>query len=183
MKSAYYRNLIKTVLDSSESDTWEEAVREWDICDCEEDKHCSSFCICGKEHLKYLYTIRNRKTRRILYPIGSSCIKKFERDDMEETIKIQEGMFKLYSAIQDGERIELSTRFFSKKILLYLYRQGAFKPTRYNHYNGEEDYQFLLDMFNKRNKNEITELQQRKIRAIIAFSIKPFLQRNLKYKE
>lgn len=102
---------------------------------------------------------------------------------MEETIKIQEGMFKLYSAIQDGERIELSTRFFSKKILLYLYRQGAFKPTRYNHYNGEEDYQFLLDMFNKRNKNEITELQQRKIRAIIAFSIKPFLQRNLKYKE
>ena len=88
MKSAYYSNLLKTVLDSSESDTWEEAVREWDICDCEEDKHCSSFCICGKEHLKYLYTIRNRKTRRILYPIGSSCIKKFERDDMEETIKI-----------------------------------------------------------------------------------------------
>ena len=183
MKSPYYRNLIQTVLDASESDIWEEAVQEWDIYDCEEDKYCSSFCICGKEHLKYLYTIRNRRTGRILYPIGSSCIKKFERDDMEETIKIQEGMFKLYHAIQDGERIELTTRFFSKKILYYLYQQGAFQPSKYNHYNEKEDYQFLLDMFNKRNKSEITEPQQRKIRGLIAYSIKPFLQRNLKYKE
>lgn len=39
---------------------------------------------------------------------------------MEETIKIQEGMFKLYSAIQDGERIELSTRFFPKRYY-YIY--------------------------------------------------------------
>lgn len=42
--------------------------------------------------------------------------------------------------------------------------------------------QFMLDMFNKRNKSEITEQQHRKIRGLIAYSIKPFLRERLKYK-
>lgn len=40
----------------------------------------------------------------------------------------------------------------------------------------------MLDMFNKRNKSEITEQQHRKIRGLIAYSIKPFLRERLKYK-
>lgn len=36
-----------------------------------------SDCICGKQHIKELNTIRNTKTQRVLYPIGSSCIKRF----------------------------------------------------------------------------------------------------------
>ena len=41
------------------------------------------------------------------------------------------------------------------------------------------DYQFMLDMFNKRDKDSITYGQDRKINAVIAFSIKPFLQRRI----
>ena len=42
------------------------------------------FCVCIKEHIRYLYTIRNELTGRTIYPIGSSCIKKFHRNDMDE---------------------------------------------------------------------------------------------------
>lgn len=182
MPSSYYKKLISTVLDASYSDYWEEAVEEWDIIDCEEDEECESSCICGKEKIRYLYTIRNRETGKILYPIGSSCITKFERADFAEEISIREGMFKLYRAVRNNDMIELSSNFFSRKLLFALYEDGAFYPTRYNHYNGENDYKFMLDMFNKRDKFNITEAQRRKIRGIIGFSIKPYLQRNLKYK-
>ena len=59
MESAYVRNLIMRVVQNSESDLWEEAVEEWEIFDCDEDVSCSEICICGKENIKYLYTIRN----------------------------------------------------------------------------------------------------------------------------
>lgn len=54
MENSYYKNLMMTVIRSSESDNWKDAVVEWDIDDCEEDLSCSSECVCGKENIKYL---------------------------------------------------------------------------------------------------------------------------------
>lgn len=183
MSSAYYNNLIRRVIEASESDTWEDAVYEWMIFDCEEDEECTSACLCGKESIRYLYTIRNHKTGQMLYPIGSSCIRKFERDELDEEIAIHEGMFKLYKAIRNREKIELSSKYFTKRLLATLNDAGAFPGNQYNHYDGNEDYQFLLDMFNKRDKSKITDAQHRKINGIIAYSIKPYLARTLKYKD
>lgn len=183
MPSEYYNNLIQRVIDESETDTWEKAVCEWEIVDCEEDEECSSTCICGKERIRYLYKIRNFKTGNILYPIGSSCIKKFGRDDFDEEIAVLEGMFKLYKAIRNREKIELTSKYFSRKLLAALSDAGAFPNNKYNHYDGDEDYEFLLDMFNKRDKSGITYAQQRKINGIIAYSIKPYLMRSLKFKK
>lgn len=180
MAGAYMSNLIRRVLDASHGRTWEEAVREWEIVDCEEDEQCDAFCVCGKEHIRYLYTIRNELTGRTIYPIGSSCIKKFHRNDMDEETTVMEGMFRLYRAIRNQERIELSSKYFSKKLLLALYEDGAFALSRFNNYDGYNDYEFLLDMFNKRNKSEITDRQQAKIRGLIAYSIKPYLSSRLK---
>lgn len=42
---------------------------------------------------------------------------------------------------------------------------------------GENDYYFLLDMFNKRTN--ISEKQESKIRAVIVSSIRPYLIRKL----
>ncbi len=139
-------------------------------------------CVCGKENLRYLFTIRNRETGRSLYPIGSSCIEKFERDDLDYEVDVQMDMYRLAHAMERGERIELTSKYFSKKLLYALYEEGAFAPNKYNRYDGTNDYQFMLDMFNKRNKSEITEQQHRKIRGLIAYSIKPFLRERLKYK-
>lgn len=99
---------------------------------------------------------------------------------MDEEITVMEGLFRLYRAIRNQERIELSSKYFSKKLLLALYEDGAFTPSRFNNYDGYNDYAFLLDMFNKRNKSDITDPQQAKIRGLIAYSIKPYLSSRLK---
>lgn len=152
---------------------------EWDIIDCEEDDELESSCICGKENLRYLFAIENCITRKVLYPIGSSCIKKFNRKDLNEQASISEQLFKLLHAVESGEYISLSTEFFSRKLLAYLYEDGAFTDNEYNNYDAEEDYYFMLDMFNKRNKDQITPRQHRKIRAIIVASIRPYLKGKL----
>ena len=80
-------------------------------------------------------------------------------------------------AIENNSFLTLSSDFFSRKLLLYLLDLGAFKPTSYNHYNPEKDYQFMLDMFNKRSRR--TESQDKKATAIILNSIRPFLREML----
>ena len=76
-QSSYYKNLIKQVLESSESDTWKSAVTEWEIYDVEEDEKQLESCICGKENLRYLYTIRNKLNDNQLYPIGDKNVALF----------------------------------------------------------------------------------------------------------
>jgi len=177
--SSYFERLFRTVIDYSESNLWDNAVQEWVIEDCEEDNSLKESCICGKEKLKYLYTIRNEYNGNTLFPIGSSCIKKFGRDDLNYAISVQEGMFKLLHAIQDQTFINLSSEFFSRKLLQYLYDEGAF-DNHFNHFNGENDFDFFTQMFNKRDKDSISSAQHRKIRAIIVSSIKPFLEERLR---
>lgn len=75
MESSYRRNLINQVLTASQSSFWDSAVQEWVIEDCQEDNSVSSVCICGKENLRYLYTIYNKLNGNRLDPIGSCCIK------------------------------------------------------------------------------------------------------------
>ena len=177
--NAYRENLINTILDNSFSKNWDEAVTEWDIVDCEVDHDCSSRCICGKESIKYLFTIHNRTTSSTLEPIGSKCIKKFGRTDLNSIVHTYEEMDKLYEQITSGMYIELTSEFFSKKLLYELYREGAFEPNKWNRFNAENDYKFLLDMYNSRQ--EPTPAQANKIKGLIAYQIKPFIRNHLHY--
>lgn len=171
--SSYFKNLAKEVIEKSDSNIWDSAVTEWEIIDVEEDMRQFESCICSKEKLRYLYTIKNRINENQLYPIGSQCIKKFGQEDLNNQINIKEQMFKLLHEVEENIFLTLSSEHFSRKLLLYLYEEGAFKPTKYNDYNPVNDYHFMLDMFNKRTR---TENQNRKATAIILNSIKPFLQ-------
>lgn len=167
-----------TVVRNSESNYWEDAISEWNIDDCIEDLSCSSECMCGKENIKYLYTIRNKYNGRILFPIGSSCIGKFERSDLIEETNLIESQFKLLHAVEKHRYLSLSTDLFSRKLLKWLYNEGAF-DTMYNCYDGKQDYEFMLRMFNKRDKKGISVNQDKKIKAILLNSIKPFLENRL----
>lgn len=160
--SSYYIRLKNAVLKLSESSDWHSAVLEWQIIDVVEDDTLSESCVCGKENLRYLFTIQNTINRNILYPIGSSCIKKFERTDLYELASVKEQLFKLLHAIERNSFITLSSEFFSRKLLRYLYDNDAFNATSYNGFEPYNDYKFLLDMFNKRNRSENQEkkLQQ-----------------------
>ena len=153
--SSYVTKLILTVIKFSESKEWSSARYEWEICNFEEDDSLSESCICGKEHLKYLFTIKNRLNNNELYPIGSSCINKFGRDDLDEQVSIKEQLFKLLHAVENNSFLELTTEYFSRTLLKY------------------------LDMFNKRKR---TIKQNQKATAIILNSIKPYLENLLKDK-
>jgi hypothetical protein len=78
--------LIEKILENSESKTFEDAKFEWCVYDYDW-KEEGDQCVCGKKHIKHLYTIYNSKTNSIMNPIGSECIKKFERNDLSEQMK------------------------------------------------------------------------------------------------
>lgn len=149
--SIYRENLIQTVINNSNAKNWNDAVLEWDIADCIEDDTCSESCVCGKFGLRYLYTISNVRNGNALFPIGSCCILKFNRIDLNEEISVRESMFRLLHAVEDNQFIELSPKFFTRKLITELYECGAF-DTEYNGFDGEEDYNFFLKMFSKRKK-------------------------------
>lgn len=173
MSSIYRRNLLETVIEKSSNKSWDNAVLEWEIDDVIEDEDNESTCICGKENIRYLFTIRNTRNQNILFPIGSSCIKKFNREDLNELTSINEKLFKLFHAIKTNEFIELNSDYFSRKLLEYFFGQEVFKPSQYNKFDGENDFDFMLKMFNMRSRP--TASQSRKITAIIMTSIKPYL--------
>ena len=172
-----FKNLMLVVLEKSCSKKWENSVQEWEIYDCIEDSSCQSRCVCGKENIRYLFTIRNSLNNNLIFPIGSSCIKKFDRSELSQEAGVQEGMFKLLRAIRDNKFIMLNKQYFSRKLLKSLYERGAFIPTSYNNFDGYNDYIFMLDMFNKRKA--LTEAQQRKVNAIIVASRGPYFEREL----
>lgn len=173
MSSIYVKNLINTVIEKSVNKSWNTAVLEWEIDDVIEDENHESSCICGKENIRYLFTIKNINNQNTLFPIGSSCIKKFEREDLNELTLVNEKLFKLFHAVKANAFITLDSKYFSRKLLKYLFDQGAFPPNQHNKYNGDKDYDFMLKMFNMRG--EPSENQLKKIRAIILNSIKPYL--------
>ncbi len=168
--------MVNIVLSNSDAPDWEAARREWEITGCEEDETCSGVCVCGKENLRYLYTIRNEKTGRLLYPIGSSCIQKFGRSDLdEETACWQQAFALMEEAVRLGKReqVGIDSGFFSRKLLYFLYEQGAFKPSKYNGGDGYNDYRFLLGAFNGKS---LSAKQVAKCSAVIRYSVYPWLR-------
>ncbi|WP_212603873.1 hypothetical protein [Entomospira culicis] len=152
---------------------------EWGIYNCEEDESLTESCVCGKENLRYLYTIINRITNYQLHPIGSVCIKKFKRGDLNAEIAINEQLFKILKAVENKEYISLDSKYFSKKLLRYFYDNDVFQKNSYNNGDAYNDYIFLLNIFNKRNKDNITANQHKKINALILNNIKPYLKQKL----
>ncbi|MGM0172622.1 hypothetical protein IGJ39_002775 [Enterococcus sp. AZ140] len=180
MNSSYHKVLTKKVIEQSKSSMWKEAVLEWEIEDIIEIVTEEASCICGKENIRYLYTIKNNKNSNILFPIGSSCIKKFDREDFNSIVSTQEKLFKLLHAVRDSKFITLDSEYFSRNLLEYLYEENVFTPNEFNNCDGENDYNFMLKMFNQRK--DPSNKQQKKITAIILNSIKPFIEERLNNK-
>ena len=62
---------------------------------------------------------------------------------------------------------------FSRRLYAFLYEKGAFPPNRYNGYDGRNDYEFMVNMFNKRTAP--TEKQRAKMYMVLNKSIFPWL--------
>lgn len=168
---ANYKRLMAIVTEASEADDFKEAVKEWDITGVDIDEHCESKCICGKESIKYLFTIGNRKNGNELEPIGSTCIKRFGRVDMDEIVAVCESLYRLSEQSSNKnpfrDEIRMDGDSFSRKMLSYMYDHGAFQPSKYNGYDPSLDYKFCVKMFNKTNKDRLTEKQKAKLRVMM----------------
>lgn len=123
-----------------------------------------------------MYTIRNQHTGEPLKYIGSRCVEHFKRDDLNLQVSFFRSLFELRKKILARDRILLLPEFFSRETLKWLYEEGAFPGTQYNGDDGANDYEFLRDMFNKRNKDEITPKQQNRIRGLLYYTLTPFVR-------
>ena len=174
----HFEILKKVILENSIGDNWGTAVMEWEIRSLREDPSSSSICVCNKKGLRYCFTIQNVKNGRQLHPIGSTCIKKFGRKDLDISVDTWEKMYHLQEDVKKNKYISISSEYFSKSILGYLYQNGAFPPTAYNGGKGENDYKIMLKKF---NHAKLTEKQERKVRAILVNQIIPFVRKEFSF--
>lgn len=170
-------NLPKEVVDASLADDFEAARHEWDLVDRNIDPTSSQNCVCGKEGLKYLFTIRNRETGAELYPIGSSCIELFGRRDLDQQVGIIKQMYEVLAEYRETGSLRLNGGAITRAVLRQLYEEGCFVPNSFNGHNPEADYQFLVDMFNRRN--DPSKKQQGKIWVLLNKTVGPYLERTL----
>ena len=173
-----FSQLSSAVLDKSESKTWRSCIAEWVVVDCDEDESADGTCICGKEGLRYLYTVRNEINGNELYPIGSECIKKFDNGDLEDEARCWKQTYRLVDLAEKyGKNRAISFSrdkgMFSRKLLAFMYRKGAFPATRWNEWDGGNDYRFMLDVF---NAHTMTLNQRMKSDYVMRDSVYPWLR-------
>lgn len=172
-------NLIEKVIENSQNKTWQEAKEEWVISGLFIDNEQTYNCICGKHSIKYCYSIMNVNTGIILSPIGSDCITKFESKKLNEELIIQQQLQALHTAIMNRETLDLNVHF-SRKLIEFMFDNDVFRASKYNNFDGEKDYEFLLTAFNSlaRKKSRMTVNQKRKVTAIILSQIVPYMKSN-----
>lgn len=170
-----FETLKRVIEASSIAGDFYHAVQEWNVTSVDEHPSSEGECVCGQQHLLYMYTIQNQHTGQPLEYIGSQCVRHFQRGDLNLQVTVFRGLFDLRKKILAGDHISLTSECFSRGILGWLYEEGAFRANRFNSYDGGKDYQFLLDMFNKHNKDEISQGQQNKINGLLRFTVKKFV--------
>ena len=167
MANQIYQLKQKILENSLEKSNFLEACKEWKISAYYEDGSQNTECTCGKESLKHVYEINNLSTYNTLI-IGSVCINKFERTDLNDNIKIQTLCNVLCNKISGGEFIVIED--FSRKLIDFLWDLEYF--------DSEKDCSFFKKMFNKKNKEKITTKQESYIRGIIYFQIMKKIKEN-----
>lgn len=170
-----FETLKKVIEDNSVAEDFHDAVHEWAVVAVEEHPDSQGECLCGQQNLLYMYTIYNGENQQTLRYIGSQCVNNFEVQDLNVQVSLLSRLLTLKKAIENHERITLTSDYFSKDLLAWLSDEGAFNNER-NGYNGDGDYAFFLKMFNKRKKEDITDPQNKKIWAMLNFQVKPFIQ-------
>ncbi len=173
MTSHNFEALRGAVIAASHANRWSRAVEEWQVVGMEEDAQAEGICVCGKTGLVYLFTIRNHLNQRTLFPIGSSCVNLFEVAELDLSVTVLRRLFDLRTAFREGRRVELTGEFFTRAVLADLWQNGAFPPNDYNRSNGDNDYKFMLDMFNQRR--DFTENEAKKVWVLINRTIRAFV--------
>lgn len=176
MTTDSFRSLVSAVVASSQAGSWRAAVQEWVVTDVEDDPDQQGICVCGQTGLGQLFTIKNRLNGAELFPIGSVCVNKFEQADLDRQVTVFAELLTLRKAIREGKTISLTSEFFSRALLEYFFHQDVFQPNQWNGQDAENDYEFLVDMFNKRDKDAISTKRKAKIYMLLKTTVLPFVE-------
>lgn len=130
MSNSY--RLPSIVLEASSSKTWDAAVSEWHVVGCHDNGDASGGCLCGHEGIRYEFTIKNSVNGNELSPIGSTCILKFENDDLKNEVEDWRAAIKLLEALEErkpGVRLDGMNRVFSPGVSMrFFMRKAHFRP-------------------------------------------------------
>lgn len=173
--TANFQVLRGAVIAASDAGTWKKALLEWEVASLEEHPTSDGECVCGQTGLLWMYTITNEVNGAELYPIGSSCVNHFGRTDLNRRVDVLHKLAFVQATANAGKPVEMTTEFFSRAALKFLFEEGAFTPDSFNHGDGANDYEFLLKMFGKRDKTTITSKQRYKLRKLVEDKIIPFV--------
>ena len=167
--------LAYEIIKKSESKEWKEAVKEWEVDASYRTSEVRATCICGKEKIKNKYKLVNKNNGKYIYPVSKKCIKRLGRDELNREVNIIEEMKRLEESVAEGEYLCIESGKLSKKLIDQLYKEGAFKGNKHNKFSGKNDYEFVVKMINKRNKNSISEQEEKKLKAIM-MEIKKYIK-------
>lgn len=167
MQSSGQGSLVAAVLSNSVSDVWDTAVLEWAVNGVEDHGAPEGACVCGNVGLRYLYTIRNAQTGRVLYPIGSECIQLFGNEEMDNTTESLRRLLMLGALAQapwhDRTFAEAKERgILSRKFIEWLYEHDFFEANRFNGGHPGKDFHFYLNMFNAYSRSGLSVKQEKK---------------------
>lgn len=176
MENKIKNKVAYAIICKSENKEWKEAVKEWKIENCFEDTTRNRECICGKEHPQYKYKLVNKKNGKVIYPISKKCIKKLGREELDREAEMYVQKMSLEHRMAKGDYLSISDEDLSKRVIKHMYDNGVFEGNEYNGQNGERDYQFLIDMKNKKNKSAISEQEERKLKAMMV-QMKKYLKK------
>lgn len=175
--AGFVKQLRRVIVKNSVADNWEEAVKEWQPIDLTYDPEVDSTCVCGHPNLFYLYTIKNMKNGKELFPIGSSCIQRFKRKELTSKIVSFEAVIAIYKAMMGWEPIEFTNKYFSRGLIDHIYERGGFKPNSFNYRNPSNDRDFMKSIFNKHYKYMISDSDWVRVDAIMKHCILPFIKK------
>lgn len=121
------------VLEASSSKTWDAAVSEWHVVGCHDNGDASGDCLCGHEGIRYEFTIKNSVNGNELSPIGSTCILKFENDELKNEVEGWKAAIKLLEALEarkPGTQLDgINRELFSRRLYAFLYERVLFRLT------------------------------------------------------
>ena len=92
---------------------------------------------------------------------------------MSASVTVLHRLLELRAAFIAQKRVDITSEYFSRAVLAYLWQNGAFPPNEYNRSNGDNDYKFLLDLFNQ--QHEFTQKEERKVWVLLNRTIKNFV--------
>ena len=100
---------------------------------------------------------------------------KIESDGLNEQLRYRDMLRKISLAKENKKKVELTSEFFTEPFIEWLLDEGAFPENRFNGYDPSSDADFLKEMLPR--KGDWSPEQQRKIRAIILYSVIPFAEK------